>query len=74
MNLLTEGLNNGPWTVAARLLEPGLEDWFLTDQRPNAAQAVAVRFPGLGAITSQLIPKPGPGTSFPYGFAVEPDH
>lgn len=73
-NLYQEGLLNGPWLLAASILESDYEGWFLTDQRPNAAQAVLVQFPGPGVITSMLAPKPGPATSFPYGFTVEPDH
>jgi len=65
---------NGPWGLASWLLEPDLEHLILTDQLRNDFVAVAVHFPGSGVISAEFLEKPVPGSPFPYGFDVIPDH
>lgn len=73
MNLYREGFLNMTFNLAARLLDPDLEGWFLTNLDLNPEVAFAVRFPGLGTISVIPVDKVDPEAGFPWGIEVEAD-
>lgn len=62
-----------PFRLAARLLEPGLEDWFLTDFHALADRTTILTNAIPPLVNSSTLPIV-PGSRFPYGYAVVPDH
>lgn len=71
LNAFAEGFPNYHGALYARLLDPELDGWFLSN-RPFGESAVAVQFPsGMSNLDRLFLPKLAEG-NFPYGYEVEP--
>lgn len=72
MSKFHEGLLNVPWDLNARLLEPGYEDWWLTNSISVPGVARIIKDSGTDSYDVSTIAMADPDANFPYGLDVSP--